>query len=360
MKNKKGFTLIELLAVIVILAIIALIATPIVLNMINNARKSAAKSSALGYIEAIEYNNGFAESEQAGYTKINGENLDVTSSTFDNLKLKGKRPTSGTVSIVNGKVTSANLCVEGYSVAYNGKDATVGSKNCNESNSSTQEQTPTEYTVYSLNQEIKYDPVNNQKCTSGTTCYTWYVITNNDTKNKSKITLQMDHDLIKTSGYTNDSVNSPALLLSTLATQTASWSNSLLLNYTYDTTGINNNYGVLTCTNGSCEIRKEDASPVFTTSVSNVKARIITGEEVATISGLNWTPTNYSISSYGSSATLAPDSSNQGYWTLTTVDDRQNNAWIVHSSGNFLYDNMGYYDKYGIRPVIDAPKEALQ
>ena len=37
--KRKGFTLIELLAVIVVLAIIALIATPIVMNTIKNARK---------------------------------------------------------------------------------------------------------------------------------------------------------------------------------------------------------------------------------------------------------------------------------------------------------------------------------
>ena len=43
---KKGFTLIELLAVIIILAIIALIATPIILNVINDARKSAGLSEA--------------------------------------------------------------------------------------------------------------------------------------------------------------------------------------------------------------------------------------------------------------------------------------------------------------------------
>ncbi|MBP3461792.1 MAG: prepilin-type N-terminal cleavage/methylation domain-containing protein, partial [Bacilli bacterium] len=54
MNNKKGFTLIELLAVIVILAIIALIATPIILNMINDAKKSAAKDSIFGYVEAVE------------------------------------------------------------------------------------------------------------------------------------------------------------------------------------------------------------------------------------------------------------------------------------------------------------------
>ena len=43
---KKGFTLIELLAVIIILAIVALIATPIILNVINDARASAGRSEA--------------------------------------------------------------------------------------------------------------------------------------------------------------------------------------------------------------------------------------------------------------------------------------------------------------------------
>lgn len=45
MKNK-GFTLIELLAVIVILAIIALIATPVILGIIDDARTSAKEESA--------------------------------------------------------------------------------------------------------------------------------------------------------------------------------------------------------------------------------------------------------------------------------------------------------------------------
>ena len=52
--KKKGFTLIELLAVIVILAVIALIATPIVMTIIENTKKSAAKRSYEMYLSAVE------------------------------------------------------------------------------------------------------------------------------------------------------------------------------------------------------------------------------------------------------------------------------------------------------------------
>ena len=41
MKNRKGFTLVELLAVIAILAIIVIFATPKVIQLFNNARRSA-------------------------------------------------------------------------------------------------------------------------------------------------------------------------------------------------------------------------------------------------------------------------------------------------------------------------------
>jgi len=56
--KKNGFTLIELLAVIVILAIIALIATPIILNIINDARKESQERSVELYASAVK--NGIA------------------------------------------------------------------------------------------------------------------------------------------------------------------------------------------------------------------------------------------------------------------------------------------------------------
>ena len=53
MKNK-GFTLIELLAVIVILAVIALITPPMILGVIDTAKRGSAELAAFGYVEAVE------------------------------------------------------------------------------------------------------------------------------------------------------------------------------------------------------------------------------------------------------------------------------------------------------------------
>ena len=126
---KKGFTLIELLAVIVILAIIALIATPIILNMINDAKKSAAKDSAYGYIEAVEnyiivasmnsningYDIGLVKSETCS------KNCDKLTNGFIgeiNKKVKGTKPTEISLVIENGKFIKAILKINGYKFIY--------------------------------------------------------------------------------------------------------------------------------------------------------------------------------------------------------------------------------------------------
>ena len=92
MKNKKGFTLIELLAVIIILAVIALIATPIVLNVVDNARKSANKDSAYGLLDSAKLY--YMESLLDESKSLNG-NL------IYKINVSGRKPDSGTVYINN-------------------------------------------------------------------------------------------------------------------------------------------------------------------------------------------------------------------------------------------------------------------
>ena len=131
MKNKKGFTLIELLAVIVVLAIIALIATPIVMNTIKNAKKGAAERTADNYIKQVE--TAVAESRIDGTKIANGTyniqpdgNLCPTSGCGENDKdkitidMSGNKPTSGTITIKNGEVSQdkSNVKIGDYVVSY--------------------------------------------------------------------------------------------------------------------------------------------------------------------------------------------------------------------------------------------------
>ena len=66
--KSRGFTLIELLAVIVILAIIALIATPIVLGIIDDAKAETNTRSASFIVDYVETAYGVAYTKAMGMT----------------------------------------------------------------------------------------------------------------------------------------------------------------------------------------------------------------------------------------------------------------------------------------------------
>ncbi len=67
-KVKNAFTLIELLAVIIILAIVALIATPIILDVVEDARISAGKSESQMILSGI---NNYCATEDIKYQMDN-------------------------------------------------------------------------------------------------------------------------------------------------------------------------------------------------------------------------------------------------------------------------------------------------
>ena len=94
--KRKGFTLIELLAVIIVLAIIALIATPIIFNVIENAKIKSLENSCYGVIDAVrtKYVEGLLNSEN-GLVDLTGDVADLT--------IAGEHPYMGTWEIDNSK-----------------------------------------------------------------------------------------------------------------------------------------------------------------------------------------------------------------------------------------------------------------
>mgnify|MGYP004611379935 CR=1 FL=1 len=126
MRNKKGFTLIELLAVIIILAVIALIATPIVLNVVDNARKSANKDSAYGLLDSAKLY--YMES-------LLDENKSLSGNLIDKINVSGRKPDSGTVYINNKGEIALSVVYDKvcYIKNYSETDLTEAedTKNCN-------------------------------------------------------------------------------------------------------------------------------------------------------------------------------------------------------------------------------------
>ena len=124
MKANKGFTLIELLAVIVILAVIALIATPTILGVIETARKGAAESSALGYIDAVEKAIVISEVDET-IVKLPNGTYAIADLKTAGVKVKGDYPDSGSVVIAGNEVTDAQLTFGKYKVVYDADGSDV-------------------------------------------------------------------------------------------------------------------------------------------------------------------------------------------------------------------------------------------
>lgn len=116
---KKGFTLIELLAVIIILAIVALIATPMVLNVVDDVKKSAAETEARMVVKSVNLyceSANFKATQDAEY--INPCADKEISAADLKLMVDNGNFTSATVTYDGAKVTGATIVSNGHTVTY--------------------------------------------------------------------------------------------------------------------------------------------------------------------------------------------------------------------------------------------------
>jgi len=350
--KKKGFTLIELLAVIVILAIIALIATPIILSMINNARKSAAKSSAYGYIEAIESNNGFADADIAGYTKIIDGTHDVSEIS---VPMKGKAPDSGSVEIEKGKVKNANICINGFTVTYNGHEAEVGSKCSSEStpNFGGTLDTNTQYSIANVEQKkllgvLYLNPKNlKTKCTSNmeTNCMKFYIF-KQDSNNYYAI---LDHNTTAIVPWNSTGSNSQIKeVQEQLEEDTKDWVLSTRLITAKEITEITEYTEWKNLANYWYYFIGNSQTPTTSSAGGSIYAWLYDHLKDCTTYGCNEEDTT--ALAYSTSTPLANIDNNE--WS------HQAN-WVVGFGGNLGVVRVDSNDN-GVRPVITIQKSILQ
>ncbi len=125
----RGFTLIELLAIIVILAIIAVITVPIILNIIEDAKKGSITDSAYGYKNAIKSYSVYLQTVDSTSNGLKG------SYTVDELKslgleVTGQEPDSGTILIDNDGISGCLKYDEYASYMYNNEVINTSKGNC--------------------------------------------------------------------------------------------------------------------------------------------------------------------------------------------------------------------------------------
>ena len=395
--KRKGFTLIELLAVIVVLAIIALIATPIVMNTIKNAKKGAAERSADNYIKQVE--TAVAEERLNKNEVLEGEyqitsdgNLcrDKSASCSDDNKIKikmsGTKPTSGKIKITNGIVdqSSSSMTVGDYTVSYNSTKKTYEAIE----KGSTTPDTPQPTKTYTNGEVVYFNVDNGTKCSNYTEtqsntgiksgCMKFYAF-NYD--GKDTVNLILDHNTTATVAWNSSGSNAsgPSEVLKQLNDDTEKWQGTETpLNYTMDQS-------------------TQESKAKYTIDYSSYKARLITAQEVAQITGnTTWNEktatNNFFFDSKTDTASTTCKSGNTtgckygwlydrtktnctkygclnnadsamtgyGYWTVSSGASFFRYAWSVYSYGSFISDTLvsGDYDS-GVRPVITILKSKL-
>ncbi len=364
--KKKGFTLIELLAVILILGIITLIAIPIVSKILSQSKKSSFETTINNVVSAIE--------DTCRLQQLKDQDINYTYNFLDGLvsptlSIKGKLPKTGVVkvdsncntvfSLTNGSYTATktNPAVD-FSV-INGSTVDLEIHN-----------------IYADGTAVYFNPNTGEKCnsasavsTTGTKsgCMKWYAFGDTGYDNES-LNLILDHNTSSSIwSSTGDNVTGPNSLLNQLKTDTDSWA------------GLSTRTDSYTLNNGISN---------YTINYSTYKARLITANEVASISknitfneltsyGWFYLSTNTQeqqemtkgqnayawLFDYTNQCTVAGcknvDDSTYGYWTATASGSHSLVAWRVDHLGNVNYGAV-YDGGRGVRPVITISKTVIE
>ena len=362
--KKKGFTLVELLAVIVILAIIALIATPMILNVIENAKKGASKSSALGYIEGIEKyialnevtnKNSFNFEKGFGYKIEDIKNI---------IEIKGDKPTEGWIRLNNGTVDDYELKIGNY-IVRNKEGKAVSEKG----------------NYYLNGTAIYFNPVTGEKCNDYQEenskylvkegCMKWYIF--NDSESSGTVNMILDHSINtdnvpwNSSGDNTDGMNEVEIQLQQ---DTATWDSNLnaRLITADEVAKITEADKVLSWSSDKSYVD----NPIIGTNISlfyfdgkywkdsTWRTQVVSGDGASRYAWL-FDNNNESNRNGGNTSDSYEGRCGMmwGYWTSTAVNGVKSKAWVVHSSGSLETYIVNGGCAFGVRPVITISKSLL-
>ena len=333
MKEKnKGFTLVELLAVIVILALIALIATPIILNVINDAKKQAAKDSAYGYMDAVEK---YIVSSELEDKSIQDGTYSVEELNSMGVSVKGSTPDNGNIEIKNGSVKSYDIGIDGYEVS-NGEVKKVSTTKS-----------------FKNGTAVYYNPETGKKCSESESksttgknrgCMKWYVF--NDKEGNVTVNVILDHNTTANVAYNSTGNNSEMKeVKKALENDTKDWKNTARLitaneiakitGYTSWGTNITGYPWFCFDTN-----QQDDTNDCAKAQGKSKYAWLFDYTKECTSYGCN-----------------VSDSSTWGYWTSTQYVNSIH-VWFVARNGR-LDVNSASSTGHGVRPVITISKSNI-
>ena len=364
--NKKGFTLMELMGVLIILALLMLLVFPKLINLIkssNDTKDDVTRD--LIYIATENYikerKNKYISINDRKYCITLKELVDNTDLT-ENLKLGDEDNIVDTKSI---QVTYQNKFL--YDI--------VDTEDCIDR--------------YANGEVVYFDVDTGAKCSNYTEtqsktgvksgCMKFYAF--NDDGGET-INLILDHNTTAIIAWNSSGINAagPGItekdVLYSLKADTASWvGTETPANYTMNQTGKNSN-------------------AYYTIDYGDYKARLITAQEIANITGnTTWNETsstrtyyfdskmttaneacmngniseckygwlydrtNPSCKTYG--CLYDSDVETNGYWSASSDAGGTVIAWLVYYTGNLYVDGVDHWGVYGVRPVIEILKSKL-
>ena len=386
----KGFTLIELLAVIVILAIIALIATPIVLSIIEDTKESAVLRSAEYYLSAVEnsiakkslsiggsFSPNVCEVQEDGNLLCDGTNeLEI--------EVSGEKPSSGTITFEKGKIIAVELTQANKTIVKNEKgelvlgEATLIEKTLaticthDEANGvdektagakySCEVKEGTSYNFYVLKTPAEGDTTINlimdQNINSDGTPAGMTGTTKNGENVYNLVAWISDstHGCGSDGDYCATNEKGPITAMQFLYNATKDWTNIDPVNYTYNdkttqgTTIENRSYTSFVSTNGVATITPLTGDGVTIGSEATpLRARMpIYASDTSITEVTSKTNAPYLYDNLDPAGKAAP----YGYWTLSSLASNSSGAWNVYYDGYVDNDIVNFEDGNGVRPVI--------